>query len=122
MTIRKILWIDGLGALIAGIAVLSTRGILSGPFGLPERILLIQSVITIIYGTYSTTLAKNKIYSKKPIRVLAIANLMYVAFCMLLFMNNYYSTTVLGKVYFIAEAMYICGLAILEFRQLKYLG
>lgn len=121
MTIRTLLWIDGLAALAAGMAVLCLRGMLSNLFRLQEEILIIQAIITLVYASYSTTLAKNKIYPKKLIRILAIANFTYVAFCLGLFINTFATTTVWGKVYFIAEATFISALAILECRQLKYL-
>ncbi len=121
MTIRNLLWIDGMAALVAGLAVLCLRGSLSELFQLPEQILFVQAIITLIYACYSTTLAKNKIYSRKLTRILAIANFSYVVFCLGLFINTFDETTVLGKVYFIMEALFISTLAKLESRQVKYL-
>jgi len=94
---------------------------LSNLFRLQEEILIIQAIITLVYASYSTTLAKNKIYPKKLIRILVIANFTYVAFCLGLFINTFATTTGWGKRYFIAEATFISALAILECRQLKYL-
>ena len=120
MKIRKLLWIDGIAALVAGLAVLCLRGSLSELFQLPERILLVQAIITLVYTCYSTTLAQNKIYTKRLTRILVIANFTYVVFCLGLFMSTFGETNVLGKVYFILEALFISTLATLESRQLKY--
>ncbi len=112
---------DGIAALTVGLAVLGLKSVLSELFNLQEQLLLVQAVITLIYASYSTTLARKKIYSKTAVRILAIANLLYVVLAMVLLTVTFKETTILGKSYFLAEIIFISGLAIEEFKQLKYL-
>lgn len=116
-----ILWMDGLAALIVGLLVLSLRKDLSILFNLPEALLYAQAVTTLVYASYSTTLARKKIYSRKLVRVLGIANLAYVVGVIILFILTLAQTTTLGKAYFGAEIVGISALATIELKQLKYL-
>ena len=66
----KLLWIDGLGALVAGVVVLLTSGWLSGWYGLPQQLLSLywcgQRGLRIIFNLFGITL---RTLSKAPLVV-----------------------------------------------------
>ena len=113
---RKLLWVDGLGALIVGSLVLLMSGWLSKWYQLPQELLIFMGIINMIYGSYSTSLAIN---SKRPkIRILLLvgANLAWALVCFVLLSKFSKTATIYGYAHLLGEGLYVGGLAYLEWR------
>ena len=62
LSLKKLIWIDAIAAFVAGTIVFMIRSWLSSLIDLPENLLLILSIISLCYGSYSFTLALDELY------------------------------------------------------------
>ena len=72
--VPRLLWIDGSGALVAGVIVLLFAPFLSGLRALPRSLLLATGVANLAYGAFSFTLARRARRPMALVQVLAVAN------------------------------------------------
>jgi uncharacterized membrane-anchored protein len=112
----KLLWIDGLGALVAGVVVLLISGWLSGWYGLPQQLLSFIGVVNVVYASYSISLALRSERSAKLLLLLVIANLIWCFVCLILAFIFSETATLFGLGHLVGEALYVGGLARLEWR------
>ena len=112
----KLLWIDGLGALVAGVVVLLISGWLSGWYGLPQQLLSFIGVVNVVYASYSISLALRSERSAKLLLLLVIANLIWSFVCLILAFIFSETATLFGLGHLVGEALYVGGLASLEWR------
>ena len=116
---KKLLWIDGLGALIAGSLTLLLNSWLSEWYQLPKELLIFIGLINLIYGTYSTSLAIHSKRTKSQILLLVAANLTWALVCLILFSTFIKTASVYGLAHLLLEGLYVGGLAYLEWRWRK---
>jgi len=119
LSLDRLLWVDGLAALMVGIFVFLLRDFLSGLLELPVRLLTLQSGITLCYAFYSLSLARQKQRPAWMIRTLAYGNWAYALFVIVLLVWYYPSCSAFGVVYFLAEILFMGGLGWLEFKYWK---
>lgn len=113
------MWIDAFAAITAGVGILTCRETLSGLFELPESLLLIQAIIALSFMPYSFFLAIKRPGATNLYRALAIANLGYGIFCLVLFLIFFRSANILGVLYLWADASIVITLAVLEWRRIR---
>ena len=113
---RKLLWVDGLGALIVGLLLLLMSGGLSIVCQLPQNLLVFMGIINMIYGSYSTHLAMLSNRPKIRILLWVGANLTWALVCFGLLAIFNKTITIYGFAYLLGEGLYVGGLAYLEWR------
>ena len=113
---RRLLWVDGLGALAAGIVVLLIKGWLSQWYALPEQLLFFTGVVNLIYASYSIPLAARAIRPMSWILFLVVANLTWAIVCLTLAFSYSATASLFGMAHLIGEGLYVGGLGCLEYR------
>lgn len=115
MSLRhRLLWIDGLAGLGAGVVIVLASGWLSGWYGLPTKLLLFTGVVNLAYASYSLPLARR---TRRPAglnRLLVAANLFWAVVCFALAIHYREVASVLGLVHLLGEGVFVGGLAGLE--------
>jgi hypothetical protein len=117
---RKLLWVDCTAAAIAGVAVLALSGGLSRLHVLPLELLLFIGADNLLYGSYSFTLASGAERSMCLIKVLACANAAWSVVCVGLAATIWGQASLWGIAHLVGEAMFVGGLAAMEWSQ-RYL-
>ncbi len=64
---KKLLWVDCVGAALAGLTVIALSGWLSRLEGLPWEVLLFTGAANLLYASYSFSLA---VRSERPMRLI----------------------------------------------------
>ena len=113
---RKLLWVDCIAGVAVGAAVLSSSGFLSRLYGLPRALLLFTGVANVLYASYSFALATRPIRPRSLIIALALANSLWAVVCTCLALLVATSATAFGLVHLLGEALFVGGLATLEWR------
>ncbi len=113
---KNILWIDGLGAIAAGIIVLFLSAWLSKWYNLPHEFIIFMGVVNLVYGLYSTPLAMFKKRSKWLIIILASANAVWACLCFIFLTHFMDSISIFGMLHLTGEGLYVGGLAYLEWQ------
>lgn len=114
--IRNLLWVDGLAAAVAGVAILLLRYWLSDWYRLPLDLLTFGGVVNLIYASYSLSLAKRPRRPKNLIVLLAVANFVWAMFCLRWAVVFVGTASLFGIAHFVLEALFVGGLAALEWR------
>ena len=123
ISLDRLLQIDGIAALTAGISLLLLRHFLSDLLGLPVWLLAAQGFVNLVYGAYSLPLARRKQRPVWMIRLLSVANMAYAFGCVPLLLWYFYPAyNAWGGAYFLLEMGFIGGLGWLEWRVVRYLG
>ena len=73
----RLLWLDGLGGLLAGAVVLLLSGWLSELEGLPEGFVVFMASTNLVYGSYATSQAMRSARPPVRIAILACANILW---------------------------------------------
>lgn len=113
---RKLLWVDCIAGALAGIAVLMFSGWLSSLHALPRELLLLNGAVNLLYATYSLTLARRRKRPKALINLLVFANFAWAVVCLCLAGVFAGPATVFGVGHLAGEALFVGGLAALEWR------
>lgn len=114
---RKMLLVDGIGALVSAILLGYVLAQFSGSIGMPVKMLHQLAAVAGMFAVYSfTTYMFVKENCKPYLKVIAIANLLYC--CLTVGLLVYFKTelTTLGLLYFIAEVVVILTLVIVELK------
>lgn len=119
---RNLLWIDCLGGLCVGAGVLALHGWLAEFYGLPRELLLIIGAANALYGSYSLSLAVRSVRPRPALVVLVAANATWSLVCIGLTVSYFSSASVFGIAALVAEAVFVGGLAALEWRWLDTLS
>jgi hypothetical protein len=114
---KKLFLIDGIGALVSVVLLAFVLPYFEQYIGMPRSILYGLAVLPCIYAVYSLTCA----FFTPPnsgfwLRVIAVANLLYVCLTLILLILDRQSITTLGWLYFFGETVVIVGLAYVEYR------
>lgn len=113
---RRLLWIDGVAALLAGVFVLVALGRLEEWYNISGETLSFIAVVNLTYGTYSLSIA---VLKKRPIALIAIlviANLAWAINCLRLAFLFHNTASIFGLTHLVGEAILVGGLAYLEWR------
>lgn len=120
---KYLLLLDGVGAFISFVFLGGLLPVFPEVAGMPINVLYTLSFIALVYSVFSLV---SFIFSKskwpKFLRTIAIANLVYCALTGLLVMLHFQNLTLIGKSYFYAEIVLICGLVIFEWKHSKALS
>ena len=111
---KKLLLVDAAGGLLSVILlVLVAR--FEAYFGMPQQILYTLAVLACLYATYSFCCYLFVKNNRPPyLKLIAVANLLYCCLIVFLLFNFYPQLTTLGFIYFSAEIIVICALAVIE--------
>ncbi len=113
---HRLLWIDGLAGLSAGVVMVLASGWLSSWYGLPTKLLLFTGVVNLAYGSYSLPLARRRRRPLGMIVFLVAANLGWTLVCFGLAFHFRHEATLFGLAHLIGEGVFVGGLALLEWR------
>jgi hypothetical protein len=105
-----------MGALAAGGTVLALSGWLSRLEGLPQEVLVFTGAMNLLYGSYSFSLAVRPERPMALIKLLVVANLAWVPVCLGLLVVFSSTATMIAFVHLGGEAIYVGGLAVVEWR------
>lgn len=97
--------------------MLSLRGWLTGLYALPGELLLLMGLANLAYAGVSFTLAMLSHGDRVPLlRVVAVANIAWALLCLRWAVVWYGEASVFGVGQLVAEAVFVGGLGILEWR------
>lgn len=113
---RHLLWLDCGAAALGGTLVLLFSGWLSRLYGLPQGLLHFTAGINLLYASYSLSLALRAARPMALIRVLVVANSVWVLVCVVLACVLADGATGWGIAHLVAEACFVGTLARLEWR------
>ena len=113
---RRLLWIDGLAGATAGAAMLLARPWLIGWYRLPGDLLLLIGLANLAYGAFSLSLASRARRPRPLLLLLIAANLTWAVFCLRWAFIHSHSASPLGMLQLVGEALFVGGLASLEWR------
>lgn len=120
-SLQRLLWIDGIAAICSGLMVFLFRSSLSVFLNLPQSLLKTMAFISVGYAAYSLHLALRKVKPLSLLKILVLANSVWAIVCLSLMCYHFNMTNLLGKGYFLLEALFVAGLALLEWEQIKLL-
>lgn len=118
---RKLLWVDCTAGAVVGVAVLLLHDWLNKWYQLPQSLVFFMGVMNLTYALYSFSLARR---SKRPmslIRLLVIANLVWALLLVWWVFVFFETASLLGLGYLLLEALFVGGLAVLEWRSRELL-
>lgn len=112
----RLLWIDWTSAAIVGVATLSLCDWLSKYGGLPRHVLLGVGLANLAYAGFALSLCIRPTRSVRLIGVLVAANLAWSLICVGVLFGHRTAVTPLALLHLGGEAVYVAGLALLEWR------
>jgi len=119
-SLSRLLWTDGLAALIAGILLLTLRSLGPSLLGLPVWLLAAQGCVNLCYAAYSLPLARRKHRPIWMIRLLIGGNLAYALLVVPALLYWFCpDCTAWGVAYFLLEIGFIGGLGLAEWWALR---
>ena len=128
MPTKILLWIDCIGALLAGAAVLSLSSWLAGLYGLSLSFVTFLGLANIAFGAYSLKLAMPRRRRRPWPRPLALvsflagANVAWGFFCFAAAVRLAGKASPFGLAQLILEGLYVGGLGALEWRSRRQLA
>jgi hypothetical protein len=114
--VKNLLWIDCIAGALAGVLVLLFSGWLSSLHALPRELLLANGAMNLLYASFSFSLAVRARRPRSLINVLVFANLSWAIVCLCLVTVFAGSATAFGIGHLVGEAVFVGGLAGLEWR------
>ena len=114
--LRKLLWVDCTAGAVVGVLVVAFSGWLSELEGLPQAVLLFAGAVNLLYASFSFSLAVRRVRPMALIKALVIANLAWVPVCTGLVVYFWETITVFGVAQLLGEAVFVGGLALVEWR------
>jgi hypothetical protein len=115
-TWSNLLWIDCIAGGMVGIATLSLSRWLDNWYGLPQNLIVLIGIANLLYASYSFSLALLPKRLKVLIRLLIAANLIWAVWCLVWAFRFHMTASVLGLLHLVLEALFVGGLAGLEWR------
>ena len=113
---RHLLWIDCTAGALAGTLVLALSGWLAQLEGLPRGVLIFTGATNLVFASYSCSLAVRRIRPLPLVTLLVAANLAWVPVCVALAVTFRDVATPFGFAHLLGEALFVGGLALLEWR------
>ncbi len=112
----RILWVDSLAGLGVGLLVLSLSSWLAELYGFTPSLVVFLGCANLLYGTYSGSLAIRAARRRPWVLALIAANATWAALCISLAVVLAGSARPLGIAVLLLEALFVGGLASLEWR------
>lgn len=115
--LSRVLWVDCLGAAIAGVTMLTLSGWLSLLYTLPHEFVIGLGLVNLSYAGFSFSLA---IRTKRPqalITLLVAANASWAGVCLLAAIALAAKASPFGLAHLVIESLYVGGLAKVEWSQ-----
>ena len=113
---KRLLWVDCTAGAVVGVTVIAFSEWLSRLEGLPREVLLFTGVVNLLYASFSFSLAVRAVRPMRLIKLLVVANLAWVPVCLGLAVAFAGTMTPFGFVHLVGEAVFVGGLAVLEWR------
>lgn len=113
---KNLLWVDCIAGALAGAMMLLLSGWLGSLYALPHGLLLFMGAVNVLYASYSFTLATRPRRTMPWIKLLVSANLTWAGICLGLAVAFAGSATLFGIGHLVGEAVFVGGLAGLEWR------
>ncbi len=117
----RLLWVDCMAGALAGVLVLAFSGWLGRLHGLPQGVLILLGTANLVYATYSFSLARSAGRTPFQIAVLVYANAAWAVVCLGLAVRYWERASAFGYVHLVGEAIFVGGLAALQWGQRKRL-
>lgn len=114
MLLKNILWIDCLGALLAGVLMLGLASWLSGLYLLSHAFVVGLAVVNLVYGSFSLSLARKTQRPLALISTLAAGNVAWGGICFAAAAFLAGQASAFGLAHLILEGLYVGGLGLLE--------
>ena len=114
--IKKLLWVDCAAAALAGVVVLLFSEGLSHLYSMPQGLLRLNGLISLLYAAYSLSLAIRPTRPRPLVILLVIANGIWAVVCLAVAVNLALTATFLGIGHLVGEAIFVGGLAGLEWK------
>lgn len=118
---RHLLWIDCSAGALASVLVLALSGWLAPLEGLPREVLRFTGAMNLVYGSYSFSLAVRRRRPLALVTLLVAANLAWVPVCIALAVYFRDVATPFGFAHLLGEALFVGGMALLEWRHRELL-
>ncbi|MBH9575940.1 hypothetical protein [Inhella proteolytica] len=118
----RLLWIDSLAALGAGLLVFGFAPALSGLYGLPVPLLQRIAAANLLYGSGSLGLACWRGRPRGAVQLLALANAFWAGVCVLLALQQGAEASGFGLAHLLGEAVFVGTLGALEWRYRRVLA
>ena len=111
-------------ACAVGLGMLALHSWLAGLYGFPTELVLFIGAANLTYAMYSGSLAlraaRGAKLSRLAIDVLVAANSAWVLVCLLMLTRIWSSSGVLGLAHVALEALFVGGLAVVEWRVVRH--
>jgi hypothetical protein len=120
--VRRIFWIDGLGALAAGTCLLVFRRFFEGLYGLPLNLVTILGLVNLAYAALALTVAVRRPRRIAWIAGLSIANYFWSLVCAFMLIRFYADATSFGLGHFLLEGTWVAALGTVEWRRRRELA
>ncbi len=121
--VRRILWFDGGGGLVAGAVTLALVDWLATLYQFAPGLVLFIAAANLLYGAYSTTLARRAGRGQWPslraVDALILANAAWAVVCVGLLIATWRSASAFGSIHVALEGGYLAALAAYEWRVLR---
>jgi hypothetical protein len=114
--IPNLLWIDCTAGALVGVLVLSFSGWLSRLYSMPVGLLYFMGMVNLLYAAYSFSLAIRRTRPRVLMTLLAAANGVWTLVCLGIAAYFFETATVFGIGQLVVEAIFVGGLACLEWR------
>lgn len=113
---KRLLWIDCIAGATVGVFVLLLSGWLSDLYQMPRGFVIFNGIVSLLYGSYSASLAFRHKRPLTQIRFLALANMAWAVLC-IAFVTYFWTTaSFFGLAHLLAEVIFVGGLGRLEWR------
>jgi hypothetical protein len=122
LTLKNLFLADGIGGLVSTLVAIGFKPYFVSLFNVPETIAIVLAIIGLSYAAYSFTvsrLVQPKVNGRKFLTILVVANALYSAFCLVLLIVFYQSTSLWGVAYFLLDTCIVGLIAAFEWTQLR---
>ena len=113
---KHLLWIDCIAGALAGIAILLLLDWLAALYSMPADLLVFIGVANVLYASYSFSIAIRRIRTSLMLNALIVANGVWALVCVGLAARWAGTATLFGMAHLLAEALFVGGLASLEWK------
>jgi len=120
--LRKVLLLDAVTCVAAGLLMLVGGEALSEPLGLSARLLQIAGVSLLPFAAYLVYVARRAVLPRSQVWIIVAANALWVLDSALILATGWVQPTLLGYAFVIGQALAVLVLAQLEVRGVRRLS
>ncbi|MBK6725568.1 MAG: hypothetical protein KBF83_09645 [Pyrinomonadaceae bacterium] len=114
--IQRILWVDCIGAIVTGLAMLLLSGWLSSLYRLSPAFVIVHAFVHLIFGTFSFSLAVRRRRPMALVLLLIFANAAWACLCIAFAITLVATFPVFATGHFALEGIYVGSLAVIEWK------